>query len=311
MNESSFPGCSTITRRCWRWDGIRKPGLSSLVGTITANIQCFICWPSDHQRIPSRHSRGTHGSATGITTMAIPIWARRRYSLISTRKRGSIFAIVENSKANISTTSKTRSRPRWPIACSASNLRKSFPAMGQTCGASAPQTVLKVTSHGVGHRDKAIDGTVVPYAAAGSLMFIPQLALPALRTMRERYGERIYGKYGFVDALKPNTGWVNRDVIGIDLGITMLSAENARTGNVWRWFMRNPEIPRAMELISLRQSRKRLNHPTIRRETWPHLVNSFGAHNGATTSFAINRESEMRRATTSDAASGSIWTSHL
>ncbi len=191
-------------------------------------------------------------------------------------------------------------------------LAKEFPGYGPNMwGISASDSIKGYVAWGGPPRDKAIDGTVVPYAAAGSLMFIPQLALPALRTMRERYGERIYGKYGFVDAFNPNTGWVNRDVIGIDLGITLLSAENARTGNVWRWFMRNPEIPRAMELISLRQSRKRLNHPTIRRETWPHLVNSFGAHNGATTSFAINRESEMRRATTSDAASGSIWTSHL
>ncbi|HEX6728842.1 MAG TPA: hypothetical protein VF074_02475, partial [Pyrinomonadaceae bacterium] len=49
------------------------------------------------------------------------------------------------------------------------------------------------------------------------------------------------------------TGWVNPDVIGIDLGITILGAENARTQNVWRWFMRNTEITKAMDLIGLRQ----------------------------------------------------------
>ncbi|MGH9372111.1 MAG: glucoamylase family protein, partial [Vicinamibacterales bacterium] len=37
-------------------------------------------------------------------------------------------------------------------------------------------------------------------------------------------------------------GWVNPDVIGIDLGITLLSAENLRTGRVWSWFM---EIPKS------------------------------------------------------------------
>src|SRR5207244_12243721 len=102
-------------------------------------------------------------------------------------------------------------------------------------------------------RDPAIDGTVVPYAAAGSLMFIPKLALAALRTMRERYGERIYGRYGFADAFNPNDGWVDGDVIGIDPGLTLLSAENLRSENVWRWFMRNPEIPRAMELVGLQR----------------------------------------------------------
>ena len=82
-------------------------------------------------------------------------------------------------------------------------------------------------------------------------MFTPKLAVRALRTMRDKYGEKIYGRYGFVDAFNPNNGWVNPDVIGIDQGIILLSAENARTGNVWRWFMKNPEIPLAMQRVGL------------------------------------------------------------
>jgi len=100
-------------------------------------------------------------------------------------------------------------------------------------------------------RHKAIDGTVVPCAAGGSLMFTPDISLPALRAMKEKFGERIYGRYGFVDAFNPNTGWVGPDVIGIDVGITLLSAENLRTGRIWSWFMRNPEIPGAMRRIGL------------------------------------------------------------
>lgn len=103
-------------------------------------------------------------------------------------------------------------------------------------------------------RDPNIDGTVVPCAAGGSLMFAPDITLPTLRTMRERFGARIYGQYGFTDAFNPTTGWVNPDVIGIDVGITLLSAENLRSGNVWRWFMANPEVPRAMQLVGLRPS---------------------------------------------------------
>jgi hypothetical protein len=40
-------------------------------------------------------------------------------------------------------------------------------------------------------------------------------------------------------------------VIGINVGILLLSAENLRTGNVWRWFMRNREIEQAMRLVKL------------------------------------------------------------
>jgi hypothetical protein len=100
-------------------------------------------------------------------------------------------------------------------------------------------------------RHPAIDGTVVPAAAGGSLVFAPDITVPALREMYRRFGSRIYGRYGFADAFHPTDGWVNPDVIGIDVGITLLSAENLRTGNVWRWFMANPEMAAAMKRARL------------------------------------------------------------
>lgn len=104
-------------------------------------------------------------------------------------------------------------------------------------------------------RHPAIDGSVVPCAAGGSLMFAPDICVPAMRTLRDRFGERIYGRYGFADAFHPTDGWTNADVIGIDVGITLLSAENLRTGNVWRWFMANEEISKAMRAAGLERRR--------------------------------------------------------
>jgi len=82
--------------------------------------------------------------------------------------------------------------------------------------------------------DARIDGTVVPCAVAGSLPFFPDECVAALREMHARWGGTIYGPYGFADAFNPNTGWVGTDVIGIDVGITLLMAENLRDGFVWR-----------------------------------------------------------------------------
>jgi hypothetical protein len=87
-------------------------------------------------------------------------------------------------------------------------------------------------------------------------MFTPELSVAAMRTMKQKYGQKIYGKYAFVDAFNPNTGWIDSDVIGINAGIMLLSAENARTGNVWKWFMQNGEIPKAMRLVGLRKQIK-------------------------------------------------------
>src|SRR5687768_1548159 len=138
------------------------------------------------------------------------------------------------------------------------NLRHAFPGYGpDVWGITASDSAKGYLAWGGPPHDPAIDGTVVPAAAGGSLMFTPELSVRALRTMRDKYGAKIYGRYGFVDAFNPNNGWVNPDVIGIDQGILLLSAENARTGNVWRWFMKNPEIPRALQRVGLVSYRTR------------------------------------------------------
>ncbi|MCG3161268.1 MAG: hypothetical protein JMDDDDMK_02419 [Acidobacteria bacterium] len=133
------------------------------------------------------------------------------------------------------------------------DLAREFPAYSENIwGVTASDSAKGYLAWGGPPRHPRIDGTVVPCAAGGSLMFTPEISLPALREMREKFGDKIYLRYGFVDAFNPNTDWVDADVIGIDVGVTLLSAENLRTGNVWRWFMRNREIPRAMSLIGLK-----------------------------------------------------------
>jgi hypothetical protein len=96
-----------------------------------------------------------------------------------------------------------------------------------------------------------IDGTVVPCAAAGSLAFLPSDCLAVLRSMRAD-NPKAWGRYGFVDAFHPSANWYNPDVLGIDLGIGVLMAENLRSEMVWDTFMRNPESTRAMQLAGFR-----------------------------------------------------------
>jgi hypothetical protein len=90
-----------------------------------------------------------------------------------------------------------------------------------------------------------IDGTVVPCAAGGSLPFLPLDTMHVLRNIKDHY-PRTWNRYGFVDAFNPLTNWYDTDVVGIDTGITMLMAENARSGFVWETFMKNPEAQRGM-----------------------------------------------------------------
>jgi hypothetical protein len=105
-----------------------------------------------------------------------------------------------------------------------------------------------MTWGGPGGGIETVDGTVAPCAPGGSLPFAPRECLDALKTMRTVGGDRVWRRYGFVDAFNPETGWCSSDVIGIDVGITLIMAENLRTGRVWKDFMRAPEVRRGMQL---------------------------------------------------------------
>lgn len=92
-----------------------------------------------------------------------------------------------------------------------------------------------------------IDGTVVPCAAGGSLVFLPDECCRVLETMLDRYGKSVWTQYGFVDAFHPGARWTNPDVLGIDLGIMLLMAENLRSQSVWEAVMSAPEVTRAFQ----------------------------------------------------------------
>lgn len=92
-----------------------------------------------------------------------------------------------------------------------------------------------------------IDGTIVPSAAGGSLPFLPEATLGVLKTIKNRYGDKAWSRYGFVNAFNPLQNWYDSDVIGIDTGITMVMAENLRSGFVWNNFMKNAEVERGLK----------------------------------------------------------------
>ncbi len=96
------------------------------------------------------------------------------------------------------------------------------------------------------------DGTLVPCAAGGSIAFLPQTCGSVLQNMKDEYGDHVWCRYGFRDAFHPKEGWYSPDVIGIDLGIMVLMAENARHASVWKAVMSTPEAQRGMKLAGLR-----------------------------------------------------------
>lgn len=128
-----------------------------------------------------------------------------------------------------------------------------------------PREFMTYSARGVSAIRIVDDGTIVPTAAGGSVPFAPEETISALLAMKARYGDRLYTRYGFKDAINPSftfvearsasgdvdpeTGWVARDHLGIDQGPILAMMENHRSGLVWRTMRRNPHIRRGLERI--------------------------------------------------------------
>ena len=86
------------------------------------------------------------------------------------------------------------------------------------------------------------NGTVSPTAALSSLPYAPQEVMRALRHFLNQYGDRVWGRYGFVDAFSAQRDWAAETFLAIDQGPIVVMMENHRTGLLWKLFMSVPEV---------------------------------------------------------------------
>nr|WP_294914402.1 glucoamylase family protein [uncultured Neokomagataea sp.] len=106
---------------------------------------------------------------------------------------------------------------------------------------------LAYSARGAGADYILDDGTIAPTAAGGSVAFAPEIVLPTLHAMYERYGSRIYDQYGFKDSFNLTFNdqghfWVDGQQLGIDQGPILLMLENWRSGFVWQVMRQNSHI---------------------------------------------------------------------
>jgi hypothetical protein len=99
------------------------------------------------------------------------------------------------------------------------------------------------------------DGTIAPTAAGGSIPFAPEICIPALKAIYDKYGQSVYQEYGFKDSFNPTytwgsgneSGWVDKDYIGIDQGPIVLMIENYHSGLIWDLLKKNPYIVNGLQ----------------------------------------------------------------
>jgi hypothetical protein len=122
---------------------------------------------------------------------------------------------------------------------------------------------LDYSARGAGRDHTLDDGTIAPTATVSSLPFAPEIVIPAVEEMYQRYGSVIYQKYGFLDSFNrsftaadvkltagrvdPAFGWVAKDYLGIDQGPILAMICNYRNELVWDDMRRSVAIRRGLE----------------------------------------------------------------
>jgi hypothetical protein len=93
------------------------------------------------------------------------------------------------------------------------------------------------------------DGTISPSAALSSMPYAPKEAMQALRHFLS-FGDKLWGRFGFVDAFCEAKDWYADTYLAIDQGPIVIMIENYRTGLLWQLFMNAPEIQTGLRSLS-------------------------------------------------------------
>jgi hypothetical protein len=101
------------------------------------------------------------------------------------------------------------------------------------------------------------DGTIAPAATLPSIVFAPEIALPATRHFCEHYPD-IVNEYrlpsGFNPTLTRNGSrcWVSEGYFGLDQGIVVLMIENYRSQLIWKLMRQCPYIGKGLRSATCR-----------------------------------------------------------
>jgi Uncharacterized protein conserved in bacteria len=92
------------------------------------------------------------------------------------------------------------------------------------------------------HEPTNDNGTISPTAALASMPYTPEYSMDALKHFYRDLGDKLWGNFGFYDAINQSRNWVASSYLAIDQGPIIGMIENERTQLLWNLFMANPEI---------------------------------------------------------------------
>ncbi len=123
---------------------------------------------------------------------------------------------------------------------------KKFKGYGENCwGLTASDTYTGYDAHSPTNDH----GTISPTAALSAFPYAPEFSMKALRHFYFDLGDKLWGKYGFIDAFNESKNWYAKSYLAIDQGPEIVMIENYRSGLLWKLFMSCPEIKKGLNKL--------------------------------------------------------------
>jgi hypothetical protein len=125
---------------------------------------------------------------------------------------------------------------------------KKFKGYGLACwGLTASDTYNGYSAHS----PTEDNGTITPTAALSAFPYTPEYSMQALRYFYDTLGDKLWSKYGFIDAFNLSQNWFAQSHLAIDQGPIIVMIENHRTGLLWKLFMQSPEIQIGLKKLNI------------------------------------------------------------
>lgn len=94
------------------------------------------------------------------------------------------------------------------------------------------------------------EGKITPTGALASFPYMPEEAMAALKHYYNAFGPYLWGEYGFRDAISLDDNWCSPIYMGLNQAPVVVMIENHRTGLLWKLFMKNKDVQKALEKLA-------------------------------------------------------------
>lgn len=104
------------------------------------------------------------------------------------------------------------------------------------------------------HRPGNDLGVISPTAALSSFPYTAEESMKVIKNLYYNYGEKMFGRYGFYDALSVEEDFYPQRYLAIDQGPIVAMIENHRTGLGWELFMGASEIQQGLKKLGFKSN---------------------------------------------------------